>query len=267
MSALPDSNYKYMEFQTLPGDLDALTKMGLTTKKGEFTSLIRHARNTKLDLLGVVADLYQAKTGKVQLKEQKVITDDKDSNIIFQNNSLLPWLTAYQNVELVVEQVYKDKMDKEEKKAWIEYNLQLVYMDHDMDKRPIEISGSMTQRIGLACALAMQPELLVVDEPYGESDSVTRKHIQDLLVEIQKKLNNTIVLFTHDINEAVLLSDNIVMLTDGPTIQIGDVLNVNLRRPRKRNNLPKNNNYNRLRGEILSFLYGTNLSNNKEVTA
>ena len=146
-------------------------------------------------------------------------------------------------------------MSNAEMKDWIEHNLKLVHMDHAMHKRPDEISGGMKQRIGIARALAMQPEVLLMDEPFGALDALTRAHMQDSLMEIQSELNNTVIMITHDVDEAVLLSDRIVMMTNGPEATIGEILDVKLERPRSRLSLAKNLEYNRLRSEVLTFLY------------
>ena len=175
--------------------------------------------------------------------------------IVFQNHSLLPWLSAYQNVELAVKKVFSGKMSKAEMKQWIEHNLQLVHMEHAMHKRPGEISGGMKQRVGIARALAMQPEVLLMDEPFGALDALTRAHMQDSLMEIQSQLNNTVIMITHDVDEAVLLSDKIVMMTNGPEATVGEILHVGLERPRNRLALAQDTEYNRLRSEVLKFLY------------
>ena len=146
-------------------------------------------------------------------------------------------------------------MSKGEMKEWIEYNLTLVHMDHAMHKRPDEISGGMKQRVGIARALAMQPEVLLMDEPFGALDALTRAHMQDSLMEIQNELNNTVIMITHDVDEAVLLSDRIVMMTNGPEATVGEILDVKLERPRSRLTLAKDIEYNRLRSEVLTFLY------------
>ncbi|MDH5370367.1 MAG: ABC transporter ATP-binding protein, partial [Gammaproteobacteria bacterium] len=154
-----------------------------------------------------------------------------------------------------VKQVFKDRKSKTEMKEWIEHNLSLVHMDHAMDKRPSEISGGMKQRVGIARALAMEPKVLLMDEPFGALDALTRAHMQDSLIEIQSRLNNTVIMITHDVDEAVLLSDRIVMMTNGPAATIGEVLDVNLPRPRNRVELADNAEYNHLRAEVLKFLY------------
>jgi len=174
---------------------------------------------------------------------------------VFQNHSLLPWLTAYQNVELAVNQVFTRSMSKTEKKDWIEHNLALVHMTHALHKRPGELSGGMKQRVGIARALAMQPQVLLMDEPFGALDALTRAHLQDSLMEIQAQLGNTVIMITHDVDEAVLLSDRIVMMTNGPAATVGEILRVDLERPRSRLALADDPIYNRYRSEVLRFLY------------
>ncbi len=223
--------------------------------KGEFISLIGHSGCGKSTVLNIVAGLYQATKGGVLLKNKEVNEPGPERAVVFQNHSLLPWLTSFQNVELAVKQVFNKTMSKAEMKEWIEYNLTLVHMDHAMHKRPDEISGGMKQRVGIARALAMQPEVLLMDEPFGALDALTRAHMQDSLIEIQNELNNTVIMITHDVDEAVLLSDRIVMMTNGPEATVGEILEVNLERPRNRLSLAKDIVYNRLRSEVLTFLY------------
>lgn len=244
-----------MVFPTPKGDFTALTNVDLQIKKGEFISLIGHSGCGKSTVLNVVAGLYQATKGAVLLNNKEVREPGPERAVVFQNHSLLPWLTSYQNVELAVKQVFNKKMNASEMKEWIEHNLRLVHMEHAMHKRPDEISGGMKQRIGIARALAMQPEILLMDEPFGALDALTRAHMQDSLMEIQDELNNTVIMITHDVDEAVLLSDRIVMMTNGPAATIGEILEVNLPRPRNRIALAKNNEYNALRSSVLEFLY------------
>jgi len=244
-----------MVFPTATGDFTALKDVDLQIKKGEFISLIGHSGCGKSTVLNIVAGLYKATKGGVLLKNREVNEAGPERAVVFQNHSLLPWLTSYQNVELAVKQVFNKTMTKAEMKDWIEYNLKLVHMDHAMHKRPDEISGGMKQRVGIARALAMQPEVLLMDEPFGALDALTRAHMQDSLMEIQNELNNTVIMITHDVDEAVLLSDRIVMMTNGPEATIGEILDVNLERPRNRLALAKDIEYNRLRSEVLTFLY------------
>ena len=244
-----------MVFPTPKGDFTALKDVDLQIKKGEFISLIGHSGCGKSTVLNVVAGLYQATSGGVLLKNKEVIEPGPERAVVFQNHSLLPWLTCYQNVELAVKEVFKGKMSASEMKEWINHNINLVHMDHATHKLPDEISGGMKQRIGIARALAMQPEVLLMDEPFGALDALTRAHMQDSLMEIQDELNNTVIMITHDVDEAVLLSDRIVMMTNGPSATVGEILDVNLPRPRDRISLAKDPEYNQLRSSVLEFLY------------
>lgn len=255
MNAFLDISHIDMVFPTPTGDFTALKGVDLQIGKGEFVSLIGHSGCGKSTVLNVVAGLYQATTGGVILNNREVREPGPERAVVFQNHSLLPWLTSYQNVELAVKQVFGNKMNKVETKEWIEHNLKLVHMDHAMHKRPNEISGGMKQRVGIARALAMQPEVLLMDEPFGALDALTRAHMQDSLMEIQNELNNTVIMITHDVDEAVLLSDRIVMMTNGPAATVGEILDVKLERPRDRLSLSKDAEYNRLRSEVLTFLY------------
>ena len=160
--------------------------------------------------------------------------------MVFQNHSLLPWLTVYENVRLGVDKVFASSKTARERDAWVMHNLNLVQMAHAKDKRPSEISGGMKQRVGIARALAMEPKVLLLDEPFGALDALTRAHLQDLVMALHQKLGNTILMITHDVDEAVLLSDRIVMMTNGPSARIGEVLEVPLARPRKRLELATN---------------------------
>jgi len=244
-----------MVFPTPKGDFTALKDVDLQIKKGEFISLIGHSGCGKSTVLNVVAGLYQATKGGVLLNNKEVNEPGPERAVVFQNHSLLPWLTCYQNVELAVKEVFKGKMSAQEMKEWINHNINLVHMDHATHKLPDEISGGMKQRIGIARALAMQPEVLLMDEPFGALDALTRAHMQDSLMEIQDELNNTVIMITHDVDEAVLLSDRIVMMTNGPAATVGEILDVNLPRPRDRLALSKNAEYNNLRSSVLTFLY------------
>lgn len=244
-----------IEFPTPSGPFKALDDIQLTLDKGEFVSLIGHSGCGKSTVLNIVAGLYQATSGGVILNSKEVNEPGPDRAVVFQNHSLLPWLTAYENVELAVKQVFKGHKTKAEMAEWVEHNLRLVHMEHAMHKRPDEISGGMKQRVGIARALAMEPQVLLMDEPFGALDALTRAHMQDSLIEIQTRLNNTVIMITHDVDEAVLLSDRIVMMTNGPAATIGDILSVDLPRPRERVRLADNEQYNHYRAEVLKFLY------------
>ncbi|KEA64539.1 Nitrate ABC transporter, ATP-binding protein [Marinobacterium lacunae] len=244
-----------IEFPTPKGPFKALDNVNLKIEKGEFVSLIGHSGCGKSTVLNIVAGLHKATTGGVVLEGKEVDEPGPERAVVFQNHSLLPWLSAYENVELAVKQVFKGQKSRAEMKSWIEHNLELVHMTHAMHKRPDEISGGMKQRVGIARALAMEPKVLLMDEPFGALDALTRAHLQDSLMDIQKDLNNTVIMITHDVDEAVLLSDRIVMMTNGPAATVGEILKVELPRPRDRIALADDPQYNHYRHEVLSFLY------------
>ncbi|WP_028116065.1 ABC transporter ATP-binding protein [Ferrimonas senticii] len=255
MSSHLDISHIDVVFDTPKGPFTAVKDVHLQLNKGEFVSLIGHSGCGKSTVLNVVAGLQQASQGGVILNGKEVNAPGSERAVVFQNHSLLPWLTAYQNVELAVRQVFGKSKSKQEQKQWIEHNLQLVHMTHAMHKRPDEISGGMKQRVGIARALAMQPQVLLLDEPFGALDALTRAHLQDSLMAIHAELGTTVIMITHDVDEAVLLSDKVVMMTNGPEATIGEVLQVNLPRPRDRIALARDPAYSQYRSAILSFLY------------
>jgi nitrate/nitrite transport system ATP-binding protein len=244
-----------MIFDTPAGPFTALENVDLVISKGEYVSLIGHSGCGKSTVLNVVAGLLKASTGGVVLDGTEVDEPGPERAVVFQHHSLMPWLTAYENVELAVRQVFRGKKSNSEMRDWIEYNLRLVHMEHAMDKLPGEISGGMKQRVGIARALSMQPKVLLMDEPFGALDALTRAHMQDSLMEIQAELGNTVIMITHDVDEAVLLSDRIVMMTNGPAATIGQVLEIKLERPRDRVVLADSSEYNHYRAAVLKFLY------------
>lgn len=244
-----------IEFPTPKGSFKALDGVNLKINKGEFVSLIGHSGCGKSTVLNIVAGLYDATEGGVLLDGKEVRGPGPERAVVFQNHSLLPWLTSYENVELAVKQVFKGKKSKKEMHDWIMHNLELVHMTHAVDKRPSEISGGMKQRVGIARALAMEPSVLLMDEPFGALDALTRAHLQDSLMEIQRDLNNTVIMITHDVDEAVLLSDRIVMMTNGPAATVGEILHVDLERPRDRLALADDPKYVDYRAQVLTFLY------------
>lgn len=255
MSVLLELSKVSMSFSGKDGSFKALENVSLKVEKGEFVSLIGHSGCGKSTVLNIVAGLYEATEGGVVLDGKEVREPGPERAVVFQNHSLLPWLTAYENVALAVEQVFKGKKSKNEIKEWVEHNLRLVHMEHAMHKRPAAISGGMKQRVGIARALAMEPQVLLMDEPFGALDALTRAHLQDSLMEIQRDLKNTVIMITHDVDEAVLLSDRIVMMTNGPAATIGEIAEVKLERPRNRIQLADDLEYNRYRHQVLSFLY------------
>ncbi|EJG1187101.1 ABC transporter ATP-binding protein [Vibrio parahaemolyticus] len=252
--ALLDLTRLGMRFPTPDGEFIALKNVDLQINKGEFVSLIGHSGCGKSTVLNLVAGLHMPTDGGVIVDGREVAGPGPDRAVVFQNHSLLPWLTVYQNVELAVKQIAGKKG-----KAWIQeqvnHYLELIQMQHAAHKKPDEISGGMKQRVGIARALALQPKVLLMDEPFGALDALTRAHLQDALMKIQAELNNTVIMITHDVDEAVLLSDKIVMMTNGPAATIGEVLEVNLPRPRERVALADDAQYQKCRQTVLKFLY------------
>ncbi|UZJ43615.1 ABC transporter ATP-binding protein [Marinimicrobium sp. C6131] len=244
-----------IDFPTPKGPFNALRDVNLKIDQGEFVSLIGHSGCGKSTVLNIVAGLYQATSGGVVLNGREVNSPGPERAVVFQNHSLLPWLTVYDNVALAVKQVFKGQKSRAKMRDWIEHNLALVQMTHAMHKRPGEISGGMKQRVGIARALAMEPQVLLMDEPFGALDALTRAHLQDSLMDIQATLGNTVIMITHDVDEAVLLSDRIVMMTNGPSATIGEVLPLSLERPRSRLELVDSPEYNECRSAVLRFLY------------
>jgi len=234
---------------------EVLKEISLSIDRGEYVSIIGHSGCGKSTLLNIVAGLVRATTGGVLLEEREVNEPGPDRAVVFQNHSLLPWLTVHDNVRLAVDKVFSGKKSRAERRAWTLHNLELVQMAHAKDKRPAEISGGMKQRVGLARALAMEPKVLLLDEPFGALDALTRAHLQDSVMAIHQKLRNTVLMITHDVDEAVLLSDRIVMMTNGPAARIGEVLDVPLARPRRRLEVASNPTYLKCRQRVLEFLY------------
>lgn len=244
-----------IEFPTDNGPFKALDNVNLDIKEKEFISLIGHSGCGKSTVLNIVAGMYEATTGGILLENKEVNAPGPERAVVFQNHSLLPWLSSYANVELAVQQVFKHTKSKAEMHDWIMHNLELVHMTHAKDKLPSEISGGMKQRIGIARALSMEPKVLLMDEPFGALDALTRAHLQDSIMQIHTDLGNTVIMITHDVDEAVLLSDRIVMMTNGPAATIGEIMNVELERPRNRLELADNEQFNHYRAEVLRFLH------------
>ena len=234
---------------------EVLKDVSLSVASGEFISIIGHSGCGKSTLLNLIAGLTQVTSGAILLDDREVNAPGPDRAVVFQNHSLLPWLTVYDNVRLAVDKVFSSVKSKAERHDWTMQNLDIVQMSHAKDKRPAEISGGMTQRVGIARALAMEPKILLMDEPFGALDALTRAHLQDTVMQIHSRLGNTAIMITHDVDEAVLLSDRIVMMTNGPAARIGEVLSVALPRPRDRIELATVPAYLGAREAVLKFLY------------
>lgn len=234
---------------------EVLRNVNLTLARGEYVSIIGHSGCGKSTLLNLVAGLTRVSSGAILLENREVAEPGPERAVVFQNHSLLPWLTVYDNVRLAVDKVFSASRSRAERHEWTLHNLDLVQMVHAIDKRPAEISGGMKQRVGIARALAMEPKVLLLDEPFGALDALTRAHLQDSVMQIHARLGNTVIMITHDVDEAVLLSDRIVMMTNGPAATIGEVLQVELPRPRRRLELVTDPTYLRCREAVLKFLY------------
>lgn len=240
----------------IPGKEDyiAVTDVNLEIKKNEIISIIGHSGCGKSTLLNIVSGLDSQTEGDILLENKHVLGPGPERAVVFQNHSLLPWLSVYQNIEMAVKKVMPD-LSKEDLKARVEKFIDMVNLGHAQDKLPSEISGGMKQRVGIARALSIKPKVLLMDEPFGALDSLTRANLQEHLMRIQQNVKNTVIIITHDIDEAVLLSDRVIMMTNGPEATIGEILEVNLERPRNRVELQHDPEYIRCREAILSFLY------------
>jgi nitrate/nitrite transport system ATP-binding protein len=244
-----------MTFPGANGGNPVLRNIDLEVKRGEFVALIGHSGCGKSTVLNIVAGLLKATSGGVLVDNREVNAPGPDRAVVFQNHSLLPWLTVYQNVQIAVDKIFRDTRSASERRDWILHNLAMVSMSHALDRLPSQISGGMKQRVGIARALAMEPKVLLLDEPFGALDALTRAHLQDEVIRIQSELGNTVMMITHDVDEAVLMSDRVVMMTNGPAAGVGQIMDVPLARPRNRIVLAEDKVYNHCRQEILSFLY------------
>jgi bicarbonate transport system ATP-binding protein len=231
----------------------ALKNINLTIRKGEFVSLVGHSGCGKSTLLNIVAGLDLASEGNVVLAGKTVTQPGPDRMVVFQNYSLLPWLTVRENIALAVDEVLAGQ-SKAQRQEVIDHHITLVGLQAAADKRPDELSGGMKQRVAIARALAIRPALLLLDEPFGALDALTRGNLQEQLMEICQETEITCLMVTHDVDEALLLSDRVVMLTNGPASNIGQILEVNIPRPRKRLEVVNHPSYYALRSEIIYFL-------------
>ncbi len=251
---------RYVEFSkvtkiypTPKGPLTVVDEFDLKLKKGEFISLIGHSGCGKSTVLSMVAGLNEISDGGIILDNKEVTTAGPDRGVVFQAPSLFPWLTARENVALGVERVYPHG-SKKERKEIVEYYLSRVGLADAMDKKAAELSNGMKQRVGIARAFALSPKLLLLDEPFGMLDSLTRWDLQEVLMDVWKRTQVTAICVTHDVDEAILLADRVIMMTNGPNAKVGKILEVDLPRPRTRRQLLEHQDYYSLREELLSFL-------------
>ncbi len=256
----PKHDRTYLEFSqtkkvypTPKGPLTVVDGFDLKMKKGEFVTLIGHSGCGKSTVLSMVSGLNDITAGGIILDGSHIQSAGPDKAVVFQAPSLLPWLTAYQNVALGVEKVYPHASAKERKEV-IEYYLSRVGLADSMDKPAMDLSNGMKQRVGIARAFALSPKLLLLDEPFGMLDSLTRWELQDVLMDVWKRTEVTTICVTHDVDEAILLADRVVMMSNGPNAKIGNIMEVDLPRPRSRKALLNHPDYYAYREELLDFL-------------
>jgi nitrate/nitrite transport system ATP-binding protein len=250
-------------FKTAKGLFPALRDINLNVAKGEFVTLIGHSGCGKSTLLNLISGLATPSAGALLCANKEITGPGPERAVVFQNHSLLPWLTCFDNVYLAVERVFgatsivngRTTESKTQLKERTDAALAMVGLTSAAHKRPGEISGGMKQRVGIARALSMQPQVLLMDEPFGALDALTRAKLQDELLQIVATTHSTVVMVTHDVDEAVLLSDRIVMMTNGPAATIGEVLHIDLPRPRERVALAEDARYVHYRKAVIDFLY------------
>jgi nitrate/nitrite transport system ATP-binding protein len=245
-----------MEFPAKGGDrFRALDTISIDVAEHEFVCLIGHSGCGKSTLLNLIAGLVTPTAGVIACDGKIVRGPGPDRAVVFQSHALLPWMTCYENVHLAANQVFGRTLSAPEVRQKAERALALVHLEHAMQKYPFEISGGMKQRVGLARALAVAPRILLLDEPFGALDALTRASLQDELVRLVDSIRSTVVMVTHDVDEAILLSDRIMMMTNGPAARIGDTLKIELPRPRDRLALAAHPEYAAYREYVLRFLY------------
>ncbi|WP_293337375.1 nitrate ABC transporter ATP-binding protein [Microcoleus sp. CAWBG58] len=242
-----------------------LDGVNLTINEGEFICLIGHSGCGKSTLLNMIAGFNGPTSGEVALEGARITEPGPDRMVVFQNYSLLPWLTATENIHLGVETVYGDKSAEEHDKI-VKDNLELVGLTEACNKRPGQLSGGMKQRVAIARALATRPKLLILDEPFGALDPITREELQEELLKIWREYKITIVMITHDIDEALFLADRIVMMTNGPAASIGEDVHIPFSRPRNRTRIMEDPKYYELRNFALEFLFSRYAHHEEDTT-
>jgi nitrate ABC transporter ATP-binding subunit len=241
-------------YPTPKGEYVVLENVNLSIQEGEFVCIIGHSGCGKSTLLDLVAGFSQATTGEVRLPTGLITKPGPDRMVVFQNYSLLPWKTAFENVFLGVKSVYSQKSKKEQIEI-VNHYLHLVGLDEAMHKKPGQLSGGMKQRVAIARALAISPQVLILDEPFGALDPMTREDLQEELLSIWRENQVTVLMITHDIDEALFLSNKVVMMTNGPAATIGEVLEIPFSHPRNRSQIMEDPRYYDLRNHALEFLF------------
>jgi nitrate/nitrite transport system ATP-binding protein len=241
-------------FDTRRGPFEALREINLQVRQGEFICVIGHSGCGKSTLLNMVSGFLQPSSGAVTLRGVPIERPGPDRMVVFQNYSLLPWKTVEQNVELAVKAA-RPELAAGARAQVVDHHLEMVGLQEARQKRPAQISGGMRQRVAIARALAVQPEVLVLDEPFGALDAITKEELQEELLAIWREHKPTVLMITHDIDEALFLADRIVMMTNGPSAGIGEILEVPFERPRRYESIQDDPRYGQLRNHALDFLY------------
>ena len=242
-------------YPTVDGPVAVVKGFDLQIEQGEFVSIIGHSGCGKSTVLSMIAGLNEISDGAIYIDGRRVTGPGPDRGVVFQSPSLFPWMTAMENVLLGVEQVFPHG-SKRERREIAEYYLNCVGLVDALDKRAAELSQGMRQRVGIARAFALKPKLLLLDEPFGMLDSLTRTELQDVLLEVWRRDRITAIMVTHDVDEALFLSDRVVMMTSGPQAKVGDILPVEFPRPRDRRTVCEHEHFYDLRGHLLRFLDG-----------
>jgi bicarbonate transport system ATP-binding protein/nitrate/nitrite transport system ATP-binding protein len=242
-------------YDTPNGPYTVLDNVDLTIFESEFVCLIGHSGCGKSTLLDMVSGFRKPSGGEVRLQGKRISRPGPDRMVVFQNYALLPWKTAFENIYLGVQAVYPEK-SKKEKTEIVRSHLALVGLEEAANKRPGQLSGGMKQRVSIARALSIRPQVLILDEPFGALDAITKEELQEELLKIWSEYKITVLMITHDIDEAIFLADRIVMMTNGPAAKIGEVMDVPFSRPRDRAQLMEDPRYYTLRNHALDFLFG-----------
>jgi len=241
-------------YQTPRGPYTVLEDVNLTVNEGEFICVIGHSGCGKSTLLNMVSGFAHPTEGSVRVGGKQIVEPGPDRMVVFQGYALLPWLTAFENVYLAVDSVYPQK-SQGEKTAIAKDHLAMVGLTEAMDKKPPQISGGMKQRVSIARALAIRPQVLILDEPFGALDAITKEELQEELLQIWNDHRCTVLMITHDIDEALFLADRLVMMTNGPHAKIGEIMTIPFSRPRDRDRIMEDPEYYKLRNYALDFLY------------
>jgi bicarbonate transport system ATP-binding protein len=254
-----DSSFLVIEdvskvYPTPTGSYTVLENVNMTVNEGEFICVIGHSGCGKSTLLNMVSGFSHPSSGSVRLHGKSITKPGPDRMVVFQNYALLPWLTVFENVYLAVDSVYPNK-GEQEKRAIVRDHLAMVGLSEATDKKPPQISGGMKQRVSIARALSIRPEVLVLDEPFGALDAITKEELQEELLKIWNDHRCTVLMITHDIDEALFLADRLVMMTNGPAANIGEIMDIPFPRPRDRERIMEDPQYYDLRNHALDFLY------------